>query len=111
MKEIILNIVSFLGSDIRTRSRIFEIVARMNEPASYIFDMAGVEFISRSFADELISLMEQPDKKIRLLNVSGEINDLLRVVESGRKNTHSSTPANMSVKELSDMRDVELFFS
>lgn len=111
MKNIVLNIVSFLGADIRTRSRIFEIVVRMNDPASYILDLSGVEFISRSFADELISLIEQPNKKISLINASSEVNDLLRVVKSGRNATHSESTINMSVKELSDMKDVELFFS
>lgn len=81
MNNITLNIKSILGSDIRVRSRIFEIVSQMNERANYLLDFSGVEFISRSFADELITMTENANNKISIINTT---QDLLRVVRLGR---------------------------
>ena len=109
MNNITLNIKSILGSDIRVRSRIFEIVSQMNERANYLLDFSGVEFISRSFADELITMTENANNKISIINTIQEVSDLLRVVRLGRGKKYTENK-HIGVKNLVSMEDVELFF-
>lgn len=109
MNNITLNIKSILGSDIRVRSRIFEIVSQMNERANYLLDFSGVEFISRSFADELITMTENANNKISIINTTQEVSDLLRVVKLGRGMKYTESK-HIGVKNLVSMEDVELFF-
>lgn len=110
MNNITLNIKSILGSDIRVRLRIFEIVSQMNERAHYLLDFSGVEFISRSFADELITMTENANNKISIINTTQEVSDLLRVVRLGRGMKYAENK-HIGVKNLVSMEDVELFFA
>ena len=109
MKKYVLNIKSILGTDIRTRSRIYEIVSRMCPDYEYTLDMSGVELISRSFADEMLSFVDNYSGHLDIVNSSPEIAEMLRIVRLGR-NTKLTASNNSEVKELNSMKDVELFF-
>ncbi len=109
MKSKVLNIASILGTDIRVRSRIYEVVNCMDESSDYIFDLSGVEFISRSFADELISMVEKSDRSIQLINTNPDITALLRIVKAGRSVRRPDT-GSICIHNLADMKEVEMFF-
>ena len=48
------------------------------------FDFSKVDFISRSFADELLEIMEKK-KNIKIININSDIKKLLSVVKKSRK--------------------------
>lgn len=110
MKQITINVEKILGNDIRTRARIFALTNLMNDAEEYLLDFSGVTFISRSFADELISLSETSLRKIQITNTNDEINTLLHIVKKGR--TLKSQPSPESrIYVLNSMKDVETFFN
>lgn len=83
MKTISLGTV--VGDDIRTRGRIHEIEKYIvNTGVEYVLDFSDVRFISRSFADELLSFIDVSESKIICSNVSKEISQLLDIVRANR---------------------------
>ena len=110
MKSVVLSIRSILGADIRTRSRISEVISRMDTAHDYVIDLSGVEFISRSFADELLSFVDHSPKHPAIVNASREISEMLEIVRLGR-NSKFSASNNSEVKNLNSMMEVELFFN
>lgn len=109
MNTQVLKIEGILGPDIRTRSRINAIVRRFEPDAEYVLDFSNVKFISRSFADELVSLLEKSHKVLRIINENREVASLMEIVKSGRENK-SGIKGWSEVLTLSNMKDVESFF-
>lgn len=58
MKQVLL-LKDKLGVEIRTRIIIERLSKELNSNTEYLFDMSGVEFISRSAADELFNLIDE----------------------------------------------------
>ena len=54
MKTIIIK--DIIGEEARSRKTAKLLLERMNGGRDFIFDMNGVKFISRSFADELYNI-------------------------------------------------------
>lgn len=106
----VLYIKKILGSDIRVRSRISEITVYLDAHKNYTLDFQGVEFLSRSFADELVSTLESFPGKIVLDNMQQDIADMLSIVKSGRGKKYDSRHRSQ-VKVLSNMTEVESFFA
>lgn len=101
---------NILGNDIRTRARILDLINAMNDTEECNLDFSGVNFISRSFADELISLLESNSKRICIINTNDEIKTLLHIVKKGRNS--KGTPAQEgNIYVLKTMKDLELFFN
>ena len=108
MKRIVrLGIV--IGDDIRTRSRIHELEKYLKMPGIYILDFSDVCFISRSFADELISLMDNSTNKIECVNMSTEIEQLLYIVRANRNTPHNAT-VHGNVLQLSSVEQMTKYF-
>lgn len=110
MGEVIIKIKEVLGSDIRIRSRVTEIAKLTREASIYNLDFSGVRFISRSFADELITLLQHSQGRITIVNVKNEVSDMLKAVEKGRNQAHT-TKHTGKVQKLDSMEDLAVFFS
>lgn len=110
MKTITLKISNILGTDIRTRIRILELAQKTQGYDSSVLDFSGVAFISRSFADELITFSEaETPRKITFINVSEEIMSLLSIVKKGR-NSRPAPQENGDIVSLDSMDDITYFF-
>ncbi len=111
MKKMIIMVEKILGNDIRTRARIFGLTNMMNDTEECVLDFSGVTFISRSFADELISLSEAATGRIQIANTNDEIDALLHIVKKGRTLKTKTQPSQENrIYVLNSMRDVENFF-
>lgn len=110
MNNMTVLVEKILGNDIRTRARIHDLINVMNDATDCDLDFTGVTFISRSFADELISMSEAGSRNIRIVNANDEINTLLHIVKKGRniKGGHSQEG---DIRVLKTMKDVEMFFN
>ena len=75
---------SLFGSIVSTRQAVTEIRINMNEQRSSILDFAQVNFVSRSFAHELLRLIDSSNDSIELINVSPEIQKLVDLVDQAR---------------------------
>lgn len=82
----------------------------MNSEESYVLDFSLVEFISRSFADELINLMEDYNGRISIIGTNKEIESMIAIVKNGRVSVVSKKKS-MGVKVLRNLQEVERFFS
>lgn len=98
MNKEIINIGLTIGNDIRTRARINEISSLMRLGVFYVLDFSLVDFISRSFADELINLMEDSNNRISVIGTNKEIESMIAIVKNGR-NTVISKKQSKGVKD------------
>lgn len=110
MNSITLQVREILGDDIRTRARIYELTSRMGEYDECILNFEGVNFISRSFADELISMKEGSSHHIDFIKLNDEINTLLKIVKKGRNTKHEFV-SDGNIMYLKTMGELEAFFS
>lgn len=107
MNTIDLSIV--IGDDIRTRSRIRQLTDLLAPNEYYRLDFAKVNFISRSFADELVSFIDNSGDRIVCINMPDHIHQLLAIVRRNR-NTPSSAPKRGEVIKLKTAEQMEEFF-
>lgn len=105
-----IRIEIIIGDDIRTRTRIHEIESRIKPGNEYILDFSNVRFISRSFADELISFIEQSPAKIEYSNANREISQLLAIVRNNRNVPHVVAQPE-SVLHLNTVEQMREFFN
>lgn len=110
MKKIVLNIQTILGQDIRVRSRIFELNKYMDSEATYVLDFTNVTFISRSFADELVTMTEMASNNIEITGAKGDVGAMLEIVKKGRQTMHKGTTHSQTI-HLENMDDVASFFA
>lgn len=110
MKGKTLIVKDILGNDIRTRARIFELTSRMEDADECVLDFEDVTFISRSFADELISMKDGVSRTIRFINLNDELNTLLQIVERGRKSKYKLEESG-PVIVLNTMQELEGFLA
>lgn len=104
-----LRIDVIIGNDIRTRARIHELERRIQEGNEYILDFSNVHFISRSFADELLSFMERSTSPIVYSNANREISQMLTIVRSNR-NLPNVVSQPEAVLHLNTVKQVMEFF-
>lgn len=81
----------------------------MGSSGEYILDFSQVRFISRSFADELISFIDSSACKITCSHVPAEISQLLRIVRENR-NMPATLIKKRGVLQLTDMEQMAAFF-
>lgn len=82
MKQVLL-LKDKLGIEIRTRIIIERLSEELTPNTDYLFDMSGVEFISRSAADELFNLINERGHII-LVNMSSFVQKMFDAVAVGR---------------------------
>ncbi len=106
----IIDISTTIGTDIRTRSRIRQLTEHIDAAQDYDIDFSNVEFISRSFADELISFVDSSDGRINCVHMPQHISELLDIVRRNR-NVHVSTRPMGDVIKLETEEQMEAFFN
>ena len=81
------------GSRILSRQNIRNLNEQLiDRDAPITLDFSRVEFISRSVADELVS-MQEANQDIRFENLLDEVMDMIVVVERSRKETRRRRPS------------------
>lgn len=104
-------ISELIGTDIRSRANaniIRSVIDGLND--RIVLDFANVTFISRSFADELYNVMKE-HCNLTLINESEFVKSMLTAVTQGRESKRMSINDTSEVKEIKDMKSLELFLS
>lgn len=106
-----INVLRLLGSDIRSRSNAGTIEKAINEKGNThcIIDMTGVDFISRSFADELLDIVKKTFSTI--VNAHGVVLTMINMVSKSREEKPSKYKGEESIVELQDMVSLESYFA
>lgn len=83
--EKIIKLYDFIGREGRSRVNVDKLNLReLPNDASVRLDLADVDFLSRSFTDEILSQLR--GKKYRLQNANIVISNMFRAVETARRN-------------------------
>ncbi len=104
-----IDIAAVIGDDIRTRGRIHELMKYIVPENRYTLDFSDVRFISRSFADELVSFIEKSPVNIECTNMPTEIGMLLEIVRKNR-NTPRNPEKKVDVLQLTSIKQMSEFF-
>lgn len=107
----VFKISGLIGTDIRSRANaniIRSVIDGLN--GRIVLDFANVTFISRSFADELYNVMKE-HCNLTLINESEFVKSMLNAVTQGRESKRMSINDTSEVKEIKDMKSLELFLS
>lgn len=104
----IVVVKDILGTEARSR-RSIEVVREAigNKENTFMIDMNGVDFISRSFADELYNLSIDTHK-FRIINKNDNVRRMIEVVWAGRKESRKRSEEDV---EIQDYKDVDDFFA
>lgn len=105
MNKQIVKIKDLLGTDIRTRSMIEVFSQSLQKESHYLFDMEGVETISRSAADELYNLIED-SHHILLVNMSDFVQKMFDIVAVGRFSPRQLKNNEVNVTYCPDMESL-----
>lgn len=111
MKKEIIKISTLISSDVRSRSNA-EIIRSAIDGISdkIILDFSGVSFVSRSFTDELCSIVEHyKNITIDMINMSEIVKTMIEAVEKGRKNRRIRTKDDSEIKEFDDIESLSKF--
>ena len=113
MKKEIIKISTLISSDVRSRSNAEIIRSAINGISDkIILDFSGVSFVSRSFTDELCSIVEHcKNITIDMINMSEIVKTMIEAVEKGRKNRRIRTKDDSEIKEFDDIKSLSKFHS
>lgn len=104
-----LKLSDLFGAEIRTRSSAEVLREKMKESTITTFDLDGLSFISRSFADELYILSENTG--VKLCNAKGVVKNMLTVVADSRKKKRVRAIDNSPIKEFDNIESLSAFLS
>ena len=113
MKKIV-RLKEILSSDIRSRCNADAV---RNEVVNagcveVCMDLEGVVFMSRSFTDELLNIVERTEgKKVEIINAEGDAKAMIEAVSASRKKKRVLNDKESNIIVLKDMQSLEKFFA
>lgn len=109
-----IEIATLISTDVRSRSNANKIRDEIaGTSKDVILDFSGVVFISRSFTDELFSLIEYfESNKVDIINASCVVRSMMDAVKNGRNKTRVRPKSDSSdIKEFKDIESLSAFLS
>lgn len=108
-----LKLVELLSEDIRSRSNAEKIKRSLSGfTGDVMLDFSGVKFISRSFADELCTTIENT-KNIGFIRVNEapSVKNMMDVVMASRNKQRVRTSEDADILTLSNMDEISALFA
>ena len=106
--ETVINVKSLIGTEVRSRLNAETIKNNIDGKTSV--DFSGVEFISRSFADELYNIAKD-NKDISLVGMSDFVLSMFNVVSNGRSKGRVRKNGTEEIKEFDNLDSLSIFLS
>lgn len=104
-------IADILSTDVRSRANAEIIRAAVDGiEGPVILDFEGVTFISRSFTDELYTIMNEHGN-LTLANMSDFVRTMFDAVSQSRKRRRVLPQDNSEIKECNDMESLSSFLA
>ena len=108
----IIKIAELIGVDIRSRKNADYIRNSIAGCAGKVeLDFDGVEFISRTFADEVYTIVKENNDNVVLINMEGIVCSMMSVVSDSRTHKRVRKTENANMKEFSDMESLSAYLS
>lgn len=111
-KQAIINVRSLIGADIRSRSNgalIEERVAGSSADCRVVLDFEGVDYISRSFADELCELAGKWGGRLELRGMAGAVGTMYETVLASRGRKRVRGAAADEIYTFTDIESLSRF--
>ena len=85
MKQVI-NIENFLPETVTSRKAIEALSnsSSISKNTSYVFDFSNIDFISRSFADELLHFIKKNNISVTFVNTNSNVEQIIKAVQKNR---------------------------
>lgn len=101
----------FDAHDLMIRSRASELLSYINADANEVsIDFDGINFISRSFADELCNIIDDnKDKKFSFVGQIEEVRTMILMVQEGRRQERKRGIAHAKMYEFSNMEKLSSY--
>ena len=96
-----------LGSDVRSRVNARKIYERLEDSRISKIDLSGIEFVSRSVADEFWNIIEA--KGVEFVNPSLIVSNMMVIVNEGRK-SHRVRVEHSEIVVCDNMEDLKAIF-
>jgi len=93
--EQIIEIKKYFPATVASRKAI-EVLKKevpLTRNLSYIFDFSGIDFISRSFADELFHFINEKNISVEFINANSNILEMYNAVRKNREKRNFHTIA------------------
>lgn len=103
-------IAEIISTDVRSRSRAQIIRNELDLNAVNLLDFSGVTFISRSFADELLSLKDDSNCEIKFTEMMGVVKAMCEAVEFSRGKRRIIVKSNSEIKNFDDINSLSNYF-
>ena len=110
MKQTI-KLKNIYNADLFSRSRASELLSYIKTGADeVVMDFDGINFISRSFADELCNIIDDnKDKKFSFAGQIEEVRTMISMVQEGRRQERKRGIAHAKMYEFSDMEKLSSY--
>lgn len=105
-----IRIKEILGNKIILRSSISHIAERVDNDTCCL-DFSGVEFISRSFADELYSFIEKGNISLEITNTNEVVKAIMQAVEHTHTQGRKHIQESITISKASTKQDLLEFLS
>lgn len=108
--EKIIRIYDYIGSEGRSRVNADKLKMQdLPEDAYIVLDCSGVNFLSRSFTDEIISQLGK--RGFRLENANSVILNMFKAVESGRNRPRLHSDDGSLMLRFDNMADLSRYLN
>lgn len=104
-------ISKLISTDIRSRSNINRIEEEIRRIDSKVeLDFSEVDFMSRSFADELYNFVES-HKNVSICNINGIARSMIEAVRESRNSKRVYNTDDSEIKEFEDIKSLSSFLA
>jgi hypothetical protein len=80
-----IKLFNIYGSDLFSRAKANDLLAFIDQNADeLVLDFSEINFMSRSFTDELFNIIDALGKTVHYKNCNNDIQAMLRIVSDGR---------------------------
>ncbi len=106
-----LSLKNIYEADLFSRSRVSQLLQYINNDADeVVLDFDGINFISRSFADELCNVIDDnKDRKFVFTRQASEVQTMLSRVQEGRKQERKRGIMHPQMHSFNNMESLSSF--
>lgn len=108
--EKIIRIYDYIGSEARSRVNASKLnIEELPENTLVVFDCSNVNFLSRSFTDEVLSRLGK--RSFRIENANSVIQNMFKAVENGRDKPRRHSDNDAITLRFNNMADLSRYLN
>ena len=110
MAKRIIKVHDFIGSEGRSRVNVSKLgLCGIQAADTAVLDFSGVDFLSRSFTDEIVSQLE--GRSYTIENANEIINNMFKAVVEGRMKSRRHDVSNADIKRFDTLVELSRYLN